>query len=126
MPLLALVLELLVHALCWTALLVAWVVVPARLEHTFRDYNMKLPWGTQMVMSLWRTTGQFFVLMPLFLLLILAADGVILYLLRRDPENRTAARVWFWAMLLVPFLLAVVPGLALSLAYLKLLEGLSR
>src|SRR5262249_14373380 len=68
-PLLALVLELLAHALCWAAFLGAWVVVPARLDHTFRDYNMKLPWATELVMSLWRTTSPFFVLMPLFLLL---------------------------------------------------------
>ena len=49
-------LELLVHALCWGTLIVAWMIVPARMLATFRNYNMALPAMTQTLFGVWRLT----------------------------------------------------------------------
>jgi len=125
-PFALLLLEWLVHAGCWCGLFIAWEVVPARLEQKFRDYNMKMPWATEVVMTLWRWSNTYFFLLPLALLLLLVVDAVLLYRLRRDPDSHILAWIWSGLMVLLPVLLGLGAAMSFFLAYLKLMEGLSR
>jgi type II secretory pathway component PulF len=116
----------LAEAVVWLAWLALMLICGPRSLRTFRDFNMKLPWLTEQFMagSMW-LTHYWYVLIPVIPCL-LAATGVVDFLLRREERTRSVAWLWTVLMLLLPMAVLLISGLALYLPMIKLQEGLSR
>jgi type II secretory pathway component PulF len=116
----------LLDAVLWLAWLALVLFYVPHMEHTFRDFNMKLPWITESFLALTRWVPVYWYVLGLFFVPCLAADAIITFLLFRKPGTREVARLWTVLMLLLPAAVLLISGLALYLPMLKLHEGLSR
>lgn len=117
---------LVIHFLLWSALLGSLVVAGPRFDRMFRDYNMKLPATTELVVSL---SGAVTAVLPLAVVavfLLLGVDFVVMYLAARHPNTRVLGRLWAIAMALVPLFGLVIVWFGLLLAWWHLYEGLRR
>jgi hypothetical protein len=90
------------HAVPWTILLLSLLMIVPRYEQTFHDYNLTLPGLTEIVLGLSRWVGGFWFLVPFVLVIFLALDGAVLFLLRGSPRTRALSWAWFVVQLLVP------------------------
>lgn len=108
--------------LVWAALVLFYV---PRMEHVFRDFNMKLPWLTERLMAASRWFGAYWYVLAPFFAACLAVDGVVTFLLFGRPGTRPLARLWTALMLLLPLAVLLVTGLAMYLPTAKALQGLS-
>jgi hypothetical protein len=111
----------LVHGALWVAVLFKLIFEAPRVEHSLKDFGMKLPWVTEVMLAFAQRPWLCLALAALVLML----DLFVLFWLGR-------LRMWvllvFWALLLAGFLFLLY-GLidwALVLPQVKLLEGLSR
>ncbi len=107
------------HALLWAAWLVGLLLWVPRVERILRNYNMKAPSATELVMS--STHG----IVPdglLLMLAVLIADGIVYYRLRRSG----AQALWSGLMTLTPVAVIIFSAFAISMPLVLMLEALSR
>jgi type II secretory pathway component PulF len=107
------------HGALWGTWLLGLFWFVPRCERIFRNYNLKLPSLTELVMAL--THG----VVPLALLVVLVfvlVDGAVYSRLRR-----LGARVlWSGLMTVAPVFAIILTAVAICDPSMKLLEGLSR
>jgi type II secretory pathway component PulF len=112
------------HIVAWLALLAfLYFSVPA-YEKLFLDFRMRLPDYTVAVIRVSRWLNEYLLLLVPALFLLAAADGAVLFLLRRRPGTRPFARLWFALLLLLPALALTGCWLAMRHPYAQLLERL--
>jgi type II secretory pathway component PulF len=107
------------HAALWGAWLLGLFWFVPRCERIFRNYNLKVPSLTELVMAL--THG----VVPLALLVVLGfviVDGAVYSRLRR-LETRA---LWSGLMTVAPVFAIIVTAVTICETSMKLLEGLSR
>jgi type II secretory pathway component PulF len=100
-------------------------VVP-RFEKSCRDYDMTLPELAITVLRVGHLFSGYRYLAAPALCCLVGVDAVVLVLLQNVMEWRKLAWVWFVLSCLVPFLAIAWQASGLLVAYLKLLERLSR
>src|SRR4051794_10302848 len=85
----------LVHAALGGLFLYVVLVLAPRQVAAFRDFNMKLPAATGFVLALANWLASWTYLVPAAVVLLLAADTILLAAFRHRLEARMLARVWF-------------------------------
>jgi type II secretory pathway component PulF len=112
--------------LLWAGVVVELTVVAPRYERTFMDFRVRVPWVTEVTLSLSRWLIRFwYVAAPAGLL---AAMVVTLasFAIRHLGRSRLLSAAW-WALLIVtPLLVSGLIALALYLPMASLVEGLQR
>jgi hypothetical protein len=107
-----------VHLLFWLPSLVL-AVAAGKLEKTYREFSMVLPWITTLVLD-------YRVLLFLAVLMAMVVDAVVLFALNASGSRRGARVAWSAAMIAAGLCLAISIALAALLPMIKLLEGLDR
>jgi type II secretory pathway component PulF len=102
--------------LVWLALVLFYV---PRMEYTFRNFGMRLPWLTVTFLPVAHWLHAYWYVLVPFFAACLAADGVITFLLFGKAETRLLARLWVVLMLLLPLAVLLLSGLALYLPTVK-------
>jgi type II secretory pathway component PulF len=115
----------LVHGAVGGLFLFLMCVLAPRLAVVGRDFNIHLPAAFELVLaaSLWLANQPY--LVPLTVI-VLAADGVLLGVLRHRLGATSLARVWFVLVTLAVGVACVGLVIALWLPLTKVLEGLSK
>lgn len=108
-----------VHALMLLALFSGMLLVVPSMKNIFKDFQMKLPLLTELVIGL--VDACF--LAPVLFVVLIGADVLVLYSLADKPALR-----WTWACLVfvILLLLPFVCALAVWLPFMTLMEGLAR
>lgn len=114
------------HGVAWgVALFYLLIFVPPQ-KQVFEDFKMKLPALTELVIDASDFVNEFPV-MPFFLLLVfLAADTAVLFVLRRKRALVVLAWPWFILMLMFPIATVVLCWLGMYLPMIGLWSGLSK
>jgi len=102
--------------------MIIWV---PRFQKTLADFKLKVPWATEVILSVSEWIVQFwFLLSPLLLILFLILDAPVYFLMRL----RYPSKSWLWSglMTLLPLAVLSIIFAALLLPQLKVLEGLSK
>jgi hypothetical protein len=115
-----------VHATLLGASMFGTMIVGARCERVFRDFNMKLDDFTQFAINVSRWLNNYWYVLALFVVPCLIVDGGIFYLLHRSRSNRRWSYLWAAAVLLLILLFAGCMGTVLYPPYSKIIDGLSR
>jgi hypothetical protein len=113
-----------VHGLAWAPFFITLLIYVPRYEKTFADFAMRLPWLTESVIDLSDMLLFYFPLVLVMLPLCLALDGLALYGLRR--WSRPLSWAWFVLLLLAGIMAFAIVRLAMMLAMIELMEGLSK
>jgi type II secretory pathway component PulF len=115
----------LVHLAVWLAFFSLILMVPPRYEQRFRDFNMRLPAATEVVIAIAHWTANYWYVLLVWSPFLLAADSAILHVLR---SRRQTGLAWSWFLVGVaaPLLLGLAMGGSLYLADAKLREAQSR
>ena len=114
------------HGVAWVVALLYLLIFAPRQKQVFEDFKMKLPWLTELVIDLSDFVNEFLIV-PLFLLVVfLAVDTAILFVLRRKRALVVLTWPWFILMLLVPIATVVLCWLGMYLPMIDLFEGLSK
>jgi type II secretory pathway component PulF len=120
-------LGVIVRAVLWVVWLLVffwfaiWFVPP--YERTFRDFGMRLPWATEMVLTLGRGVIPYGVLL---VLAFITADGIGSFLLHQSAPRRVVRVLWSGLMIAVPVFAIIVTAVAVWLPSTKFQEMLSR
>ena len=112
------------HSFLWCAFLALLVFYVPRFEKNFRDFNMVLPTVTVVYLEVSRWCANYWYVLPPWVLLCGAVDGVILTWLYRRREM--LALGWAFGLTALPLLLVILGAFALLGPLLKLLDSLSR
>src|SRR5262249_24581559 len=112
-----------VHLIAWFVLIAALLFYVPRSDRLFRDFNMTLPATTTIVVYVSRWACNYWYVLPLWIPFWLAADGVLLAVLRR----RRPTLAWAWGLLnsLLPLLFLIVAVYTILVSVGKLLDGIS-
>jgi type II secretory pathway component PulF len=117
----------LLDAALWFVWLVGMLVAVSYVERTFRSFSLKVPAFTEAVLYVGRWLDAYwYVVAPPALLLWLALDGTVGYLLRSREGTRRLGNAWSIVMFGLPLLAILCSFLSLWLPLLRLQEGLSR
>jgi type II secretory pathway component PulF len=116
-----------IHLLLWLVLLAVMIFyVPSR-QKIFEDFKYKIPYTTEVILSLSNWLTEFWILFgPFLVFVLLIVDAPVYFLFRLGPRTRTASRLWSGLMILLPLAALGITLLALWLPYVKVLEGLSK
>jgi hypothetical protein len=108
------------------ATIVGTMIVGARCEKVFREFNMKVDDLTHFALGVSRWLNNYWYVLVLFLVPLLLVDGGILYALHRSRPSRRWS--YFWAAVVLFLILAFAGCMSAVLygPYSKLVEGLSR
>src|SRR5262249_3785010 len=117
------VLMSLVHALLWLPFLRFLLVGVPSFKKIFSDFNMKLPWFTELLIDISDWFLDFLPVVILLALLLLLAGAVILFFLWRSSRT---SWVWFLLMFLPPFALFSVSWEAMFVPFIQMMEALSK
>jgi len=114
-----------IHGVLWAAVLLGFFLFVPRAERVFRDFNMKLPAITELVMALSRWIENNARNVGIFVFFLLVVDGVSYFHLRSSAP-RFVSKLWAVAMLLLP--LVIIMGMAIGILkpLLAFQEGLSK
>lgn len=115
-----------VHAIFWLPLFLVLLLVVPRFERTFAEFKMQLPFLTEAVLATSRWLNNYWYVLLLAFPFLLALDGAIVFLLRREPRTRALGMLWLLLWLVLPVLAVPVLVVALWLPMIKLVEGLRR
>jgi hypothetical protein len=107
------------------ATLVGTMIVAARCERVFREFNMKLDDVTQLALGVSRWLSNYWYVLIIFLVPCFLVDGGILYLLHRFPRNRGWSYLWAASILLLILAFAGCMSAVLYPPYSKLMDRLS-
>jgi hypothetical protein len=124
-------LMVLAHALVWAGFFL-WIYILVsegqQASAALRNqYHLALPALTEWVLAAtgWITSGIYLPL--IFIVLFLAVDAWLLFILRHESKDKGLSWVWFvFLILLLCVILAVVKWALISLPQMKLNEALSR
>jgi len=113
------------HAVLWCALAAYLLLFVPPAEKTFRDFNMVLPEATRVTLAVARWVGNYWYILPFWLIVFLAADGGLLILFRRQRRRFLA---WVWALfnVVLPMVLGLLAFFAIQVPMWKLLDALNR
>ncbi len=114
-----------IHIFLWLAVLGVMIIWVPRFQKTLADFKLKVPWATEVILSVSEWIVQFwFLLSPLLLILFLILDAPVYFLMRL----RYPSKSWLWSglMTLLPLAVLSIIFAALLLPQLKVLEGLSK
>jgi hypothetical protein len=116
----------LVHGAAWVALVLVLLLVVPRYDKMFKDFGLKLPLLTEMVVAASRWVVRYwYVLVPAGVVL-LALDAAVLHGLRLAPATRILSWLWFLLILAGTLVALLVVWLAVAHPMAKLHEGLTR
>ena len=115
-----------VHALLLGATIVGTMIVGARCEKAFRDFNMKLDDFTAFALGVSRWLNHYWYVLVVFLIPCFLAAGAVLFLLHRTRSGRRWSYVLAFAVVLLVLSLASCMTTALYVPYTKLMEDLPR
>jgi hypothetical protein len=115
-----------VHALLLGVTIVGTMIVGARCEKVFREFNMKLDDFTALALGVSRWFGNYWYVLVIALAPLWLADGVLLYLLHRSRPTRRWSYILAAAVVLLILAFAGCMSAALYVPYSKILEDLSR
>jgi type II secretory pathway component PulF len=115
-----------IHAMCWGGLLYTLIYVVPVFKKQFADFGVKLPFLTELCINFsdWMVDYWYVLVIPI--LVGLAADGAIAYMLRLSNNSR--AGYWLWLLFLAIIPLTVV-GVVITAVYgplIGVMENLSR
>jgi type II secretory pathway component PulF len=96
-----------------------------RAEKTFRDFAMKLPALTELVLSMSRVVANYPLFVGLMAIVFLGVDGICYYQLRRSV-SRLVSNLWSLVLFLVSGLVLVGTAIAILNPLIALQEALSR
>jgi hypothetical protein len=115
-----------IHAFVLLLLVGGLVVVVPRFTKIFADFQMKLPFATDLLITISELMVQFIFLVPFALIGLLFVDGLVLVHLRR--QERTRGLAWLWFVLLLILMMLAIGGavVAMFMPLIELMEGLSR
>jgi type II secretory pathway component PulF len=121
----ATILMVALHSLLWAAVLFGLFALVPDAERVFRDFNMKLPALTQLMMALARWVEYHAPFVGIFVFFLLIVDGMGYYRLRTSAP-RFISKLWAVCMFLLPVL--VIMGLIIGILkpLIALQEGLSK
>src|SRR5262245_3432653 len=105
------------HAVAWVALLGFLCFSVPAYERVFTDFRLRLPGDTAAVIGASRWLNKYLLFLAPALLVLAAADGAVLFLLRRSPGTRLLAWLWFALLLLLPVAALVFSWLAVWRPY---------
>jgi type II secretory pathway component PulF len=114
-----------IHSLLWITWLLGLLMWAPRAERIFRNFNMRVPGITELVLSLSRFVSIYLLFAGIGLCLFLGADGLIYYRLR-SSARRFRSELWSLVMILLPALVIVGTAIGLLNPLIWMLEALSR
>lgn len=121
----ATVLNVALHAALWLAWAGCMNLSARHVEQVFRDFNLKLPPFTALLLALAHgLRTSWYLALPL-LLAWLSLDAAVGYRLRLGPGARRHARLWSGVMLAVPLVAVVCAFFSLWLPLLRALEAVA-
>jgi hypothetical protein len=112
-----------IHAFLWSALSASFLLYVPKTEKLFKDYALALPSSTIFVFQVGRWFANYWYILAAGFLPCLCADGILLAVL----YWRRRLLGWLWALLNIVLLLLLIflVYLAIEMARMKLMEGLS-
>jgi type II secretory pathway component PulF len=116
----------LLDAAVWGVWLVGMLVAVSYVEHTFRNFGLKVPAFTGAVLAVGRWLSAYWYLCLPGLLAWLAVDGMVGFALRSREGTRRLGRLWSVLMFALPLLAVLCSFLSLWLPLLRLQQGLAR
>jgi hypothetical protein len=114
------------HALLLGAAIIATMVVGARCEKLYREFNMKLDDFTAFALGVSRWLYNYWYVLVIVLVPGFFADGALLYLLHRSRPNRRWGYILAAVVVLLILAFASCMNTALYVPYTKLLNSLSQ
>jgi type II secretory pathway component PulF len=125
--LIATVVHVSTHFFLWLVFIAVMIFYLPSREAMFADLKFKVPEATIYILDLSHWIIEFwFILMPFLILMLLIADAPVYFLLRNGAKRPSASRLWSALMILLPLAALGIAVLAISLPYVKVLEGLSK
>jgi len=124
--LIAAAVAVIIHGLLGLALLIGMLWLVPGYKREFREHQMNLPYLTTVVVEIADWFAAYWYVVVLAALPLLALDGAIVFLCWSRKGTRILGVLWIILLIAVWLLFAVFVGFCLWLAYIKLLEGLSR
>jgi hypothetical protein len=115
-----------VHAFLLGGTIIATMIVGARCEKLYREFNLKLDDFTAFALAMSRWLYNYWYVLVIVLLPALFADGAFLYLLHRSRANRRWAYILAGVVVLLILAFASCMNTALYVPYMKLTESLSK
>lgn len=113
------------HSILWAAVLFGLFVLAPNAERVFRDFNMKLPTLTVLMLALARWVENHAPFVGAFVLFLLIVDGMSYYRLRSSAP-RFISKLWAVSMFLLPVVAIVGIAIGILKPLLALQEGLSK
>ncbi|HEY7308085.1 MAG TPA: hypothetical protein VH643_01875 [Gemmataceae bacterium] len=121
----ATVLMVAVHSLLWSVVLLGLFLEVPRAEKVFRDFNIKLPVMTQLVLFLGRWVENHAPEVGSFVFFLLVVDGLSYYRLRSSAPQ-FLSKLWAFSMFLLPIVAIVGIAIGILKPLIALQEGLSK
>src|SRR5262245_43135708 len=87
----------LLHLVLWLPPVAAILVMGQRFKRIFSDFQMKLPWLTELTIAISDWINEWAVLLLIWMLGFLVVDVALLYALRQ----RSQVLVWIWFVLMI-------------------------
>ena len=115
-----------VHAALWLLFFTGVALFVPHFDKQFAGWQMGLPALTEEVLALSRWVTAYGVVVPLALLPLLALDGGILFLLRRQPRTRLLGMLWSLALTALPLLAALLAVIGIGMPFIKFTEGMMK
>lgn len=116
------VVVLLVHFTLWLVVAYGLLVKVPACERVFKEFGMKLPWFTQMLLNITNLVTKFSLFLVPAGTTLFFIDGAVLFLLWHRLQTRLWG--WLWAVLtaFVPAWIILILIFGLMLPMFKLLE----
>jgi type II secretory pathway component PulF len=123
---LAAIVGTLFHVLAWLAFLLTLMVCVPKVEVPLRDFNMKMPDSTLLVLQISHLMHSLGFASLLVVPLLMAADLIVLRALDRPDSTRILRELWSGLIFALPVLGLAMCVIASILPLAKLAEGLRR
>jgi type II secretory pathway component PulF len=121
----ATILMVTIHSFLWAGGLLGLFVWVPRAEKVLRDFNMKLPALTQLVMTVSQWVANHVPFVGLFVFFLLAVDGLSYFQLRSSAP-RLISKLWSVSMFFLPIAIIARIVMGIRMPFIALPEGLSK
>jgi hypothetical protein len=125
-PIVAAAMAVLIHGFLGLALLIGMVWLVPGYKREFRDYQIELPYTTTLVLEISDWFAMYWYVAAFAAIPLLALDGAIVFGCWSRKSTRILGVLWIILWIVSWMLFAAFAAFGIWLAYLKLLEGLSR
>lgn len=117
---------LVVHAAFWGGPLVLLLFFTPPIEKHFKDFEMRVPEGTEFTLYLSGMARHYWIFIPIVFVPLFLLDAAFYHDLSHIPGRKLLRRLWSCLMIVIPILVMILFGLALYLPWIKLKEDLAR